>query len=103
MTILGRPFAIFLFYQEKIKKRRDREFGTHNVNDGKYIHFLEMCQERPDLDVLDIPLESNIHGTKFLQKRQEQILFTILISIFERAYLMYSDRITEIKNRQWMG
>lgn len=37
------------------------------------------------------------------KKKQELIAFTILISVFERAYLMYHDQSTVIKERQWLG
>ena len=42
VTILGLPLAIFLYYQEKKKGRRDREYGTYNALDDKYIQFLDL-------------------------------------------------------------
>jgi uncharacterized protein YxjI len=30
-------------------------------------------------------------------------LLTMLFSIFERAYLLYSDQYSEIKKKQWLG
>jgi hypothetical protein len=35
ITILGLPVAIFIYYQEKKKDRRDREYGTYNALDDK--------------------------------------------------------------------
>lgn len=102
VTILGLPLAIFLYYQEKKKERRDREYGTYNALDDKYIQFLELCIEHADLDVFDVPLEDRNKSSP-KQRRQEQILFTILISILERAFLMYKDQSSEIKKRQWTG
>ncbi|MGB5157786.1 hypothetical protein [Desulfobacterium sp. N47] len=40
VTILGLPLAVLLFYLEKRKERRDREYGTYNALDDKYIYFL---------------------------------------------------------------
>ena len=103
VTILGLPLALLLFYQEKRRERKDREYGTYNALDDKYIHFLELCLEKPDLDVFDLPLESKSGNDANRTHRQEQMLFTILISIFERAYLMYRNQKTDLKERQFKG
>jgi hypothetical protein len=99
VTIFGLPLAVFLFYHERKKERKDREYGTYNALDDKYIHFLELCLERPELDVFDLPMEKNYDK----KKRQIQILYLILISVFERAYLMYRDQNNKIKQMQWVG
>lgn len=105
VTILGLPLAIFIFYQEKQRERRDREYGTYNALDDKYIAFLEQCLEKPDLNVFDfdLPRDSSADDESWRKSRQEQILFTILISILERAFLMYQDQDTEVKERQYKG
>lgn len=99
VTILGLPLALFLFYNEKKKERKDREYGTYNALDDKYIHFLELCLEKPELDVIEYPGNSDNNP----KDRQEQILFLILISNLERAFLMYHDQSTKIKESQWSG
>ena len=102
VTILGFPLAIYLFYDDKKKERRDREYGTYNALDDKYVQFLQLCLNYPDLDIFDVPSEEGRDPTP-AQRRQEQILFTILISILERAFLMYKDQSTTLKKRQWTG
>nr|CBX28143.1 unknown protein [uncultured Desulfobacterium sp.] len=52
---------------------------------------------------MDLPLESDLDDGISRKNRQEQVLFLILISILERAYLMYHDQSTDIKKRQWTG
>jgi hypothetical protein len=99
VTILGLPLALYLFYNEKRKERKEREYGTYNALDDKYIHFLEMCLEKPELDVIEYSVDTQFDKNE----RQEQILFLILISILERAFLMYNDQSTKIKERQWLG
>lgn len=101
-TILGIPLAIYLFYQEKKKERIDREWGTYNALDDKYVEFLRLCLENIDLDVFDIRMKSRNKMTNE-QKRRELIIFTILISIFERAFLMYRDQSSKIKKTQLLG
>lgn len=65
-------------YREKIRERRDREYGTYNALDDKYVQFLEMCLEHPDLDVFDVPRQDRRQPTE-AERRQEQMLLTILI------------------------
>ncbi|MCW7753408.1 hypothetical protein OOT00_05335 [Desulfobotulus sp. H1] len=103
VTILGLPLALLIFYREKRRERQDREYGTYDALDNKYTHFLELCLERPELDVFDLPFDSNEMNATARKKRQEEIMFLILISIIERAYLMYKDQNTAIKKRQWEG
>ncbi len=50
-TILGIPLALLLFWDEKRKERRDREYGTYDALDNKYIEFLQLLLEYPHLDV----------------------------------------------------
>lgn len=103
VTILGLPLGLSLFYHEKLRERRDREYGTYNALDDKYIHFLELCLERPHLDVFDLPQGAGSDDEASSRERQEQVLFMILISILERAYLMYQDQSSEVRRRQWVG
>lgn len=101
VTILSLPGAILIYYREKRRERLDREYGTYNALDDKYIDFLKLCAEHPELDIFEIPIGTD--RKEPLAERQELILYTMLISILERAYLMYSDQCTEIKARQWNG
>lgn len=100
--LLGIPVGIYQYLRAKRKEQIDREYGTYNALDEKYLEFQRICFEHPQLDVFDIR-----DGTSSVldqpQKKQELIAFTILFSIFERAYLMYHDQSTTVKERQWLG
>jgi len=102
-SILGIPVGIYLYYSTKRKEQRDREYGTYNALDEKYLQYLQLCLEYWDLDVFDIPLPEQKKRPTLEQTRKEQILFLILVSILERAYLMYKDQSTEIKKDQFSG
>jgi hypothetical protein len=84
------------------REQLDREYGTYNALDDKYHDFLNLCLQRPRLDIFDIqdakplPLSDE-------EKKEELIIFTILISIFERAYLMYFRQSSKLRRRQWSG
>ncbi|MBK7918423.1 MAG: hypothetical protein IPJ94_19630 [Chloroflexi bacterium] len=65
-TILGIPLAIILSLTKKAK-RDVREYGTYDASADKYIDYLRLCMENPELDLYDIPLEKKIAlspGTK---------------------------------------
>ena len=105
-TLLGVPIAIWRFASEERRERVDREYGTYDALDEKYIDYLKLCLEYPDLDVYDYAkseIDQLLSKKNHFVNKQELILFTILISIFERSFLMYRDQSTAIKKEQWMG
>jgi hypothetical protein len=99
---LGIPVAIWQFRRAAQKEQADREYGTYNALDEKYLEFQQLCLEMPRLDVFDLADPSPVSLTP-LEKKQELVAFTMLFSIFERSFLMYADQSTSIKKRQWMG
>lgn len=86
--LLGIPAGLVQYYRTARKEQLDREYGTYNALDEKYL--------------FDVPDE---HPTKLTteQTKEELVAFTVLFALFERAYLMYSDQSTLIKGRQWTG
>lgn len=102
VVILGFPLAYIQYRIAKRKEKKDREYGTYNALDEKYIEFQKLCLERPYLNIFDIPDELPKKLTD-KQAKEELILFTMLFSIFERAYLLYSDQTSKIKKKQWLG
>ena len=100
--ILGLPAALYQFIRAKRKEELDREYGTYNALDEKYIEFQKLCFDLPTLDIFDIP-DSSARELSELEKKQELIAFTMLFSIFERAYLMYFDQDGNLKAKQWTG
>jgi len=101
-VIVGIPIAIHQYRQAKKKEQADREYGTYNALDEKYLEYQSICLEHPELDIFDIG-DSTAPTLSEQQKKEELIAFTFLFSIFERAYLMYNDQSTRVKKRQWSG
>ncbi len=102
VVLLGLPLAYFQYRKNVKKERRDREYGTYNALDEKYLEFQKLCLDHPNLNIFDIPDSEDKILTK-KETKEELILFTMLFSIFERAYLLYSDQNTSIKKKQWNG
>lgn len=102
VIILGVPAALHQYRRKTLREQQDREYGTYNALDEKYLEFQRLCFDHPQLDIFDIP-DSESRAETPEEQKQELIAFTMLFSIFERAYLMYRDQSSEIKRRQWTG
>jgi hypothetical protein len=100
--LFGIPIAILLYINNKRKERRDKDYGTYDSLDDKYIDYLKLCLEHPALDVADIRRPEPTQLTTE-QKHAELMMFSILLSIMERAYLMYKDRSYKVRKKQWEG
>ena len=101
-VILGVPVALTQYIRATRKEQRDREYGTYDALDEKYLQFQRLCLAHSRLDVWDIP-DPKRQELSPQELKQECLLFTILFAIFERAFLMYSDMSSEVKRRQWQG
>jgi len=102
IVILGLPIAYLQYRRTKRKEKKDREYGTYNSLDEKFLEFQKLCLHYSYLNVFDIP-DKEPQKLNQIQEKDELIIFTMLFSIFERAYLLYADQSTSIKKRQWSG
>lgn len=102
ISILGIPGAIYVYWDNKRKERKDKEYNTYHALDEKYSKFLELCIQYPELNMYYLPLEKSSKLTP-TQKIQRYALFEILISTLERSHIMYADQSTYIKKLQWGG
>lgn len=96
--ILGIPAAIFQYAQAVRKEQRDRESASYEVVEDKYFEFQRLCLAYPRLDVWDLP-HSEPMELSAEEKKQELIAFTLLLSIFQRGFLMH----TAMSPQQWTG
>lgn len=101
-TVLGIPIAIILFVNEKRRERREREYGTYHALDEKWTDFLKLCMQYPEFDLYDLPLGRKIRLSPE-QRIRQFAMFEILLSLLERAFLMYRDQSNRIKKAQWAG
>lgn len=102
VVLIGVPTGLLQFYLKTRKERHDREYGTYNALDEKYLEFQRLCLDKPRLDVFDIPDPKPVDLTPE-EKKQELVAFTLLFSIFERSFLMYKDQSKKVRDKQWTG
>ena len=99
VTVIGLPLAIFTFWQEKRKERENEDEETYQLLSDAYTDFLKLVLDNPDLQ-----LRSRAAAPQLSEEQQErrQVVFEMLVSLFERAYLLaYDDDMTEKQRRRW--
>ncbi|MCI0701687.1 MAG: hypothetical protein L0241_11445 [Planctomycetia bacterium] len=102
IVLIGVPVGLVRYFFAVWREQRDREYGTYDALDEQFIGYQKLCMDHPRLDISDVTTPPPTPLTPEEQK-QELIAFTILFSIFERAYLMYLDQSTAITKTQWDG
>ena len=101
MSIAG-PLAVIAFLRVKNTERLEKEYKTYDELDNRFFEYQKLALEYYDLDILDVP--NNDPSLAFDKKRkQEMVAYAILFSLFERAFLMFSNQADTFRNRQWSG
>lgn len=99
VTVVGLPLAIFVFLYEQRKERENEDEEVYQLLSDNYQDFLKVALANPDLKLFSVA------GKMPLSEEQEErqlIIFTMLMSLFERAYLlMYDDKMTDKQARRW--
>ena len=101
--IAGLFFAIAAYRRATEKEQIDRQRGTYDSLDEKYLEFLQLSIEHPELDIFERPIGTVPELTDSTQQTQQLAAFNILLSIFERAFLLYKDEEDGLRLRQWAG
>lgn len=99
VTVVGLPLAIFVFIFEQRKERENEEEEIYQRLSDGYTDFLRLALDNPDLK-----LQSR-EATKGLSEEQTErmlAMFGILISLFERAYMVgFEKEMPPRKLRRW--
>lgn len=101
VTIIGLPLAIVVFV---LDRRRDRQMDEEEIYlrlSDEYADFMRLV-----IDNADLRLRSRTTPTDLTDEQQERklALFAILVSLFERAYvLVYEERMSRQQQRLWQS
>jgi hypothetical protein len=99
VTVIGLPCAIGIFWLERRKERENDEEEVYQLLSDNYQDFLKVVLEHSDLKLF------SIHHTEDLTPEQREkmfIIFSMLVSLFERAYLLLYERTMSNKQeRRW--
>jgi hypothetical protein len=99
VTTLGLPVAILFFAWEQRKERDNEEEEQYQLLSDAYNDFLKVVLEHPDLQLrTNEPLPDATPE----QRERMLVIFDMLISLFERAYLVaYKATMSETERRRW--
>lgn len=99
VTVIGLPLAILVFLYEQRKERENEEEEVYQLLSDNYQDFLKIALENPDLRLF-----STIRSESLNEEQNERLLiiFSMLTSLFERAYLLlYEDGMSPKQARRW--
>jgi hypothetical protein len=99
VTIVGLPFAVWVFMAQQRKEREnEEEEGYQHLSDA-YNAFLKVVLDNADLQLRSAPALANPTPE---QNERMLVIFDMLISLFERAYLVaYKDEMDATERRRW--
>ena len=99
VTVVGLPFAIGVFLFEQRKERENEEEATWQQLSDAYIDFLEVVLANPDLKLRS---QASTPDLSDEQRERMWVIFDMLISLFERAYLLvWEPGMGEKQLRRW--
>lgn len=102
VTIFGLPLAILVFIYEQRRERKNEEEEIYQRLSDEYTEFLKLVLDNPDLQLLR--KKYNPEPLTDEQIERKAALFNILISLFERAYLLvYEEDMDKQTRRLWQS
>jgi hypothetical protein len=102
VTVVGLPVAVLIFVWEQRKERQNEDEEIFQRLSDEYREFLKLVLDNADLHLLRRE-GSRVEFTEE-QKERRLAIFGILISLFERAYLLvYEDKMDKQTRRMWQS
>jgi hypothetical protein len=99
VTVIGLPFAFWVFWSEQRKERENEEEEAYQLLSDAYTDFLKVVLDHADLQLRSTTALANATPE---QKERMLVIFDMLISLFERAYLIaYKTDMGPTERRRW--
>jgi hypothetical protein len=99
VTAVGLPAAIIAFLYEQKKERDSEEEEVYQLLSDNYQDFLKILLDNPDLRLFS---SEQARDLTIEQRERMVIIFNMLISLFERAFLLlYESRMSSKQARRW--
>ena len=101
VTVFGFPFAFIVFMWEQRKERQNEEEEIYQKLSDEYANFSTVLLKNADLHLMSEEIPE--HDLSKEQKERRKIIFDMLVSLFERAFiLVYEDAMSAQTNRLWL-
>jgi hypothetical protein len=99
VTTIGLPVAIAVFLYEQRKERDNEEQEVYQLLSDNYQDFLKVALDHPDLRLFSSGQTPDLTAE---QRERKLIIFRMLISLLERAYiLLYEHDMSPSQRRRW--
>ena len=99
VTVVGLPLAIAVFLYEQRKERENEEEEVYQLLSDNYQDFLKVALANPDLRLFSVEGVTSLNED---QQERQLIIFVMLTSLFERAYLLlFEDNMSPKQARRW--
>src|SRR5262245_7805039 len=99
VTVFGLPLAILVFIYEQKHERDNEEEEVYQLLSDNYQDFLKVALDNPDLRLFSQEQTPDLSAE---QRERMLIIFNMLMSLFERAYLlMYEPNMSKRQRRRW--
>ena len=99
VTVFGLPLAIAIFFYEQRKERDNEEEAVYVQLSDNYQDFLKVALDNPDLQLFSADETPALSEE---QRERMRIIFDMLISLFERAYLsLHESHMSPQQARRW--
>jgi hypothetical protein len=99
VTVIGLPLAIIVFLWEQRRERENDEEEEYQLLADAYNDFLKVVLDNSDLHLRSHTLNASLTSE---QEERMLVIFDMLISLFERAYLVaYQPNMSGPKARRW--
>ena len=99
VTVFGLPLAMFVFIYEQRQERLNEEDEVYQLLSDNYQDFLKVVLANPDLRLSSPPRTEHLTEE---QTERMTVIFGMLVSLFERAYLLlYDPPMSADRMRRW--
>jgi hypothetical protein len=99
VTVVALPFAVWVFLIEQRKERENEEEEAYQHLSDAYNAFLLVVLDNADLQLRSTSALPNATPE---QNERMLVIFDMLISLFERAYLVaYKNEMSATEQRRW--
>jgi hypothetical protein len=99
VTTIGLPFAVWVFLAQQRKERENEEEEAYQRLSDAYNHFLSVVLANADLQLRSA---SALTDATLEQRERIRVIFDMLISLFERAYLVaWKPKMSPTEQRRW--
>lgn len=99
VTVVGLPFAIWVFMRQERAERENEEEEAYLLLANAYNDFLKVVLANSDLQLRSAPA---LEAPSSEQRERMLIIFDMLVSLFERAYLVaYKPDMSASERRRW--